>query len=66
MNCVWTPILIGWAAKTLTLKYSGAKGYRAGLPVAIGLILGEFVIGSLWSLFGVIAHVPVYQFWMFD
>ena len=66
MNTVWMCILIGWAAKSLILKYSGAKGYRAGLPVAMGLILGEFVVGSLWSLYGVIAHVPVYQFWMFD
>jgi hypothetical protein len=66
MNTVWTPILIGWAVKSVVLKYSGAKGYRRLLPGAIGLILGEFVIGSLWSLYGVMAHVPVYQFWMFD
>jgi hypothetical protein len=66
MNTVWMCILIGWCWKSLVLKYGGAKGYRAGLPVAMGLILGEFVIGSLWSLYGVIANVPVYQFWMFD
>lgn len=65
MNCVWMPILIGWAIKSAVMKYSGAKGYRAGIPFAVGLILGEFVVGTLWSLYGVIANVRVYQFWLF-
>ncbi|MBI2299729.1 MAG: hypothetical protein HYU66_12450 [Armatimonadetes bacterium] len=65
MNCVWLPILIGWALKALIMKYSGAKGYRAGIPAAMGLILGEFVVGSIWSLYGILAHVQVYKFWLF-
>lgn len=65
MNCVWTPILIGWVFKSSILKYSGAKGYRTFIPAAIGLILGEFVVGTLWATYGAIANVPVYQFWMF-
>ncbi|MCC7495075.1 MAG: hypothetical protein IT204_22190 [Fimbriimonadaceae bacterium] len=66
MNCVWMPILIGWAAKSLCLKYGGSRLYRQVLPAAIGLILGEFVVGSLWSLYGVATKVPVYSFWLFD
>ncbi len=65
MNCVWLPILIGWALKSAVLKYGGAKAYRAAIPAALGLILGEFVVGSVWSLVGVIGDRPVYQFWLF-
>jgi|YNPNPStandDraft_1061719.scaffolds.fasta_scaffold10160_2 hypothetical protein len=65
MNCVWMPLLIAWLAKVLTLRYSGARGYRAAVPLALGVILGEFVVGSLWSLVGLATHRPTYEFWLF-
>lgn len=65
MNCVWLPILLGWAMKCAVLRAAGAKGYRAAIPFALGLILGEFVVGSLWATYGVVANVPVYRFWLF-
>jgi hypothetical protein len=65
MNCVWLPLLLAWLAKVLTLRYSGARGYRAAIPFALGIILGEFVVGSLWALIGLATHRPTYEFWLF-
>ena len=35
---------------------------RDALPFFLGLILGEFSVGSLWSLIGLIAGQPMYAF----
>ncbi len=65
MNCVWTPILIAWLAKVLVMRYGGGSTYRAAIPFALGLILGEFIVGSLWSILGLIFGVSTYEFWLF-
>lgn len=31
--------------------------------IAIGLILGDFIMGSLWNLYGIFAETQVYHFW---
>ena len=28
MNTIWVPVMIAWAAKALTLRYAGLRGYR--------------------------------------
>jgi len=65
MNCVWLPLCLSWLAKVLIMRYTGARGYRAAIPFALGLILGEFVVGSLWALIGVALDIPTYGFWIF-
>lgn len=42
---LWLPIFVAWLAKTLVLRYGGLGGYRKALPLAVGLVLGEFVAG---------------------
>jgi hypothetical protein len=34
---------------------------RAALPFFIGLILGDYVVGSLWALYGCATGVPTYR-----
>lgn len=60
---IWLPLLIGWAAKTLVMRYLGPKTYRQGLPLALGLILGEFAVGGFWSLLAILTRKPQYHFW---
>jgi hypothetical protein len=62
-NVLWFPVLISSSIKWIVLKYGGIKRYRQAVPFFIGLILGEYVIGSLWSLFGVIFSITTYIFW---
>jgi len=47
----------------MVLKYGGARAYSKAVKVAIGLILGGFVVGGLWNVLGFIFNVPTYSFW---
>jgi hypothetical protein len=60
MNVFWSSVFISWAIKYFILKIGGLKLHRQSIPFFLGLMLGEFVIGSIWSLRGVIFHVPSY------
>jgi len=57
------PLIIASTAKWATLRFSGLKGYRKSIPFFLGLILGDFVLGSVWATIGLIFHTPVYVFW---
>lgn len=57
----WLDGLIAWGLKTLILRYGGIKFYRQMLPLFLGLILGDFVAGSLWSLIGTILHLDLFR-----
>lgn len=61
MDWLWFPTLVGWAIKALTIRYGGMKLYRGMIPFFIGLILGDYVIGGLWSLVGLAFDIRVYR-----
>jgi len=62
MQWFWASLWLSWLLKTITLKYGGIKRYRRAVPFFIGLILGEFVIGSLWSIIGIVSGTSTYAF----
>jgi hypothetical protein len=64
MNCLWLPLLIAWFIKAIILRYGHAKWYRAGMPFFIGLVLGEFTAGSVWTIVGIAMGIPTYGFWV--
>lgn len=53
----WLSVLIGWALKSLTLRYGGARLYRRLLPAFLALILGEYASAGLWTLVDALAGV---------
>lgn len=63
MNLVWLPLMIAWVLKVAVLRFGGMKLYKTAVPLFLGLILGEMVMGSLWSLIGIIFNIPTYSFW---
>ena len=63
MNLVWVPLLIAWILKLTILRFGGLRTYRRAIPFFLGLILGQCVVGSLWSLFGILFDIPTYSFW---
>lgn len=65
MGLMWLPMLIAWTIKGLTLRYGGQRLYRRLLPLFIGLVLGEFTVGSVWGLIGAIGRFPTYRFWAY-
>ncbi len=60
---VWSTAAIVWAFKLLLMRYTGLKGYYLAAPFFLGLLLGDFVVGSLISLIGVVAGMQTYVFW---
>jgi len=64
MNCLWLPILIAWCIKGVILRYFGFKSFQAAIPFALGLVLGEFVVGSLWTIIGIVLQINTYSFWV--
>jgi hypothetical protein len=60
---LWSTALVAWLFKLLLFRYSGLKGYQTVTPFFLGLILGEFVVGSLISLAGVLLNTRMYVFW---
>jgi len=59
---LWFPFFISWAAKWIILKYGGIRAYRRAFPLFMGLILGEFIMGSVWGILGLLTGKPTYAF----
>jgi hypothetical protein len=64
LHLFWLPILIAWLAKSLVLRYTGLAGYRRSLPFFIGLIVGEYAVGTAWQLIGILGGFQAYAFWV--
>jgi len=63
MGKIWFCLFVGWLAKLLVTRYGGAVAYKKALPFVVGIVLGEFVVGSLWGIYGAFNGTPVYHFW---
>ena len=61
LEWLWCSLFVGWLVKWLILRYGGLRLYRQALPFFIGLILGDFVAGALWALFGCLTGVQTYR-----
>ena len=65
VSTIWMPLILGWAAKAGVMRYGGPRAYRSLVPFALGLILGEFVLGGFWSTLAFCTHTQQYAFWQF-
>ena len=61
MDYFWFTALIGWMCKFLSIRYGGMKFYRQALPFFMGLILGDYVTASIWTLIGWAFGIPTYK-----
>lgn len=61
MDFLWCPFLVAWALKALTLRYGGIRAYRAALPFFLGLILGDYVVPTLWAVIGMLTGQQQYM-----
>jgi hypothetical protein len=50
------PFFVGWAAKSLVIRYGGLRLYRATVPLAIGLIIGDMLNRGLWSVINLVTR----------
>ena len=63
MVWVWSAVYVGWFIKAVLLKFGGLRTYRKAGPFFVGLVLGDFLIGTFWSLVGAVFEIPVYRVW---
>lgn len=63
MGRLWFPIFLSWLAKATVLKIGGVKLYRQAVPFFLGLILGDYTLGCVWSLIGLVMKMPTYIVW---
>jgi hypothetical protein len=60
----WFAFMLGWVLKMALIRFGGWYAHRLGYPFALGLILGDFTMGSLWSLITLAFQVPTYRIYI--
>ena len=63
VNYIWFSLGIVWVLKLVLLKYGGRNAHRKAMPFFLGLILGQFTVGSLWTILGMVFNIPTYGIW---
>jgi hypothetical protein len=61
ISYMWFSVFLSWLAKRMILSYGGSKTYRKAIPLFLGFILGQFFMGSFWSLLGLIMNKGMYS-----
>jgi len=59
---LWFPVFLAWFIKLLLLRHGGVRAYRQALPVFFGVMLGEFLMGTIWAVIGLILGQQMYSF----
>jgi hypothetical protein len=62
MSWLWFSVFIAWLIKLFILRYGGMNTFRRAIPLFVGLMLGEFVVGGGWGLYGAIAGRLTFEF----
>ena len=63
MRYLWSCMLVSSVVKWGVLRFGGRRAAQQLVMLAIGLMLGDFTVGGLWSLLGVFTKTPMYNFW---
>ena len=58
---IWFAFLAGWFIKLVLVRWGGMRVHTQAAPFFLGLILGDYVVGSLWSLYGPAMQMSTYK-----
>ncbi|MDX1931936.1 MAG: DUF6785 family protein [Capsulimonadales bacterium] len=64
MNYFWMCVLIAWGIKLFIVRYLGINAHKKAIPFFLGLILGDYTVGALWSLLGLLLGTPTYKIYI--
>ena len=59
MHWSYMPFMVGWLAKVLVTRYGGLHLYRATIPLAIGVLVGDQLNAGLWAVVALLTHGQV-------
>jgi len=60
---IWFCLFLAWVVKLVTLRFFGLKTHQKATPFFLGLILGEFTVGCLWTIVGILFGISTYGFY---
>ena len=52
MDYFWFAFFVSWVIKAPIARFGGIKAHNTAIPCFLGLILGDYVTGSLWVIYG--------------
>jgi len=61
MDYFWFCMLIAWLVKLLLIRYGGMRTHNLFIPFFLGMILGDYTIGSIWAIVGPLMGVQNYK-----
>lgn len=61
MDYFWFAFLIAWVLKVSLIRFGGRRAHAQAVPFFLGLILGDYTIGSLWAILGPVLGVTTYK-----
>jgi hypothetical protein len=61
MDYFWFAFLASWLAKLVLVRYGGMRMHTAAAPYFLGLMLGDYVAGSLWAIYGPAMQMSTYK-----
>jgi hypothetical protein len=61
MDYFWFAFLVSWLIKLILVRYGGMRLHTTAAPYFLGLILGDYVSGSIWAIVGPVLHVTTYK-----
>ncbi len=56
-HVMWVSIFLGWLAASLTLRYGGLRLFRELRPIALGLVLGYYIMKLPVTVLCAILHI---------
>ena len=59
---LWSCIFVAWVIKTIILRYGGLGSYRRAVPFFLGVALGDYIVGFIWSILSILTNTPLYNF----
>jgi len=64
MDHMWFSLFVAWCVKSTLARHGGATAFRKAVPFAMGLVIGDFMAGSFWSLYGTAKGLRAYSIWV--
>jgi hypothetical protein len=56
----WFGMLVAWTLKSGVQKYAGLKGYEKLHAAALGVLLGEFAVETIWAVIAIVNQYATY------
>ena len=61
MDYFWFAFFVSWLIKWIILRHGGVRIHQKAVPFFLGLILGDYVLGSIWAIIGPLAGIRTYK-----